>query len=718
MTALTAQELPEAFSTAWPFERLSDAVLLLARRTGFVAEPREALALDRQMAPHDIAGIHRWFQYAADALQVEMQLVSSRYEDVDGLASRCAPAIIRLKAPIADEYRFLVILRTDPKHFTVLLPDGREQTLPVPSLRAARFAAFEEEIDTWLAKHLGPLAARVERGSQEAVRLRAEFRSDLTLTNCWLLRPVPGRTSLKTLLKRERILPKLGALLMVHGAMALVAVLMWMNLGTNALAGHKPDGWHVAWGLLVLLQVPLMSRGEFLQSLLGLLLGRQFKQHLLHGAFRMDPDVVRQQGSGALLSAVFESESMEMLALETGFQAFAMIINLILVPLVLLAGAAPTAQVGLFLGFAVFIVALASWHLRARERWTRARQSLTQDLVEKLSGQRTRLAQQPRSLWHAGEDAQLASYARLSRPMDASRLWLVYAARAWFVLALAVLGPALVSGASPGLVATSVGGLLLGWGTLQQLGQGGLTAGSAVVAWRSIASLFRAARSEQNSTGERGGIILDKPSGTGEVVVQARDLVFRHPSRVRPVLDGCSFKILAGDRILLQGASGGGKTTLAALLAGLRRQDSGLLLLRGVDRATLGDREFRERIVLVPQFHENHIFAASLAFNLLMGRRWPADPADLREAETVCQELGLGPLLERMPGGLNEMVGDAGWQLSHGEKSRVFLARALLQDADVIILDESFAALDPDTLGKVMACVDARARTLMLIAHP
>jgi ATP-binding cassette subfamily B protein len=64
------------------------------------------------------------------------------------------------------------------------------------------------------------------------------------------------------------------------------------------------------------------------------------------------------------------------------------------------------------------------------------------------------------------------------------------------------------------------------------------------------------------------------------------------------------------------------------------------------------------------------------------------------------------------------MVGEMGWQLSHGDRSRLFIARALLQDAAVIILDESFAALDPETLQRSLLCVLKRAKTLVIIAHP
>ena len=112
------------------------------------------------------------------------------------------------------------------------------------------------------------------------------------------------------------------------------------------------------------------------------------------------------------------------------------------------------------------------------------------------------------------------------------------------------------------------------------------------------------------------------------------------------------------------------------------------------------------------------MFTGSLAYNLLMGSRWPADEEDIDEAEALCHELGLGPLLERMPAGMQTIVGDTGWQLSHGERSRVYLGRALLQPSELVILDESFASLDPETLRVCMRAVLARAPTLVAIAHP
>ncbi len=95
-----------------------------------------------------------------------------------------------------------------------------------------------------------------------------------------------------------------------------------------------------------------------------------------------------------------------------------------------------------------------------------------------------------------------------------------------------------------------------------------------------------------------------------------------------------------------------------------------------------------------------------------------ADARRLAGNQQTCRELGLGPLLDRMPGGMFQMVGETGWQLSHGEKSRIFIARALLQRADLTILDETFAALDPQNLQLALSYVLKQTPTVLVIAHP
>ena len=107
-------------------------------------------------------------------------------------------------------------------------------------------------------------------------------------------------------------------------------------------------------------------------------------------------------------------------------------------------------------------------------------------------------------------------------------------------------------------------------------------------------------------------------------------------------------EIPSGKTVALVGPSGGGKTTLASILVGLREPEGGLLLLGGLDRQTLGSERWRQRVVAAPQFHENHVVTGTLVFNLLMGRSWPPEHGDMEEAEQICRELGLGPLIDRI----------------------------------------------------------------------
>jgi ATP-binding cassette, subfamily B, bacterial len=292
----------------------------------------------------------------------------------------------------------------------------------------------------------------------------------------------------------------------------------------------------------------------------------------------------------------------------------------------------------------------------------------------------------------------------------------------WLIVGLLGLTRVFVSGAGgPAALAVSLGGMLLAARALGKLALSLSYVMGAAIAWKQIALFFHAGARPEGSGPPVFALTLDSHSHEaerGQPILEARDLIFRYHGRGEPVLRACSLQISVGDRLLLAGPSGGGKSTLAALLMGLRLPQSGLLLLQGLDWHTLGAEGWRRRVVGVPQFHENHVFTDTFAFNLLLGRRWPAQPEDLQQAEAVCRALGLGDLLDRMPAGLQQMVGETGWQLSHGERSRLYMARALLQNAGLVVLDESFAALDPETFQRSLRCVLDRVSTLLVIAHP
>ncbi|HLM45861.1 MAG TPA: ATP-binding cassette domain-containing protein, partial [Myxococcaceae bacterium] len=275
-----------------------------------------------------------------------------------------------------------------------------------------------------------------------------------------------------------------------------------------------------------------------------------------------------------------------------------------------------------------------------------------------------------------------------------------------------------LAGASTARIAVGIGASLMAARALGSLTVGVLALLGARVLFHGVRPILEAAKREPDRVPRASPPASEATPPETHALLEVRELSFQHAGAPRAVLEAASLVVRAGERLLLEGPSGSGKSTFASILSGLRGQGSGLLLLGGLDMATWTMNGWGAQIASAPQFHENHVVSGPLAMNLLLGRAWPPTREDLNSARELCEELGLGELLKRMPSGLMQLVGERGWQLSHGEQSRVFVARALLQRARVVVLDEAFGALDPVTMRKVMMCVEARAPTLIVIAHP
>jgi ATP-binding cassette subfamily B protein len=522
---------------------------------------------------------------------------------------------------------------------------------------------------------------------------------------------------------RQAHLPyHLSVLLGAHATQYLCWILAWWLLGRGALQGRLDPAWLLAWGLLLVTVIPLHLWSTWAQGRLAFGLGGLLKTRLLAGALRLTPEEIRHQGAGQFLGRVLEAEAVEGLALSGGLLGLLAGVEVAMAACVLGAGAGGWLHVGLLWGWLGVAGGLGWYFLYQRRDWTAARLTMTHALVERLVGHRTRLAQEAPESWHIGEDQELAAYFASSHRLDLTSAWLsALIPRGWLLLGLLGLGPALLAGRVTAVsIAIGVGGTLLAYEAWKKVAAALVHLAGAALAWHQVAPLFAAATRPQVVTPPAYALPAAEPPGdAGDApLLEAHALVFRHRVHGAPVLRECSLQMRTGDRLLLEGPSGGGKSTLASLLTGLRQPDSGLLLLDGLDLPTLGTAGWRRRVVASPQFHDNHVFTGTLAFNLLMGRHWPPRPEDLQEAEALCHALALGPLLERMPAGLWQLVGETGWQLSHGERSRFYIARALLQNASVLILDESFATLDPETLHCVQQCVLDHAPTLLVIAHP
>lgn len=676
----------------WPPSRLSEALQSLAIESGLL---RSASPQPPVPSPDVEAQARR--------LALEAQPVETPYPDLEAQLPKMAPALIQ----IGDG--FLAVLNSRP---TILTPAGKKIHLPASTIRSALCSQIEsqaiQQIDTLLTRAQIP---PVKQARARTAILRDQLSTTL-IRGIWLLR-LPPSANFWLQLRQAQVPRRLLALGAAHAVQYILWILAWWVIGANVLNPRTGQSWLWLWALLLLTLVPFRVLITWLQGRIAISTGARLKQRLFLGALSLQPDSIRHQGAGQLLGRVIETEAVESLALSGGFLALVAIIELAISIFVLAAGSGGALQSALLIAWLAVTAAIAARYYRRNRTWTDVRLAMTHDLVESMIGHRTRLAQLSPDRWHQGEDQALERYLKASQAMDNSTAALLaIVPRGWLLLGLVALGPALARGAdSTAQIAIAVGGMLLAYRALKRLSAGAWQLAGAAVAWQRAAVLFNAATSQPN----RG------PTGAGaaesQQLVDACDLVFRYNLRAEPVLRGCSFQISSGDRLVLEGASGGGKSTLVSLLSGLREPSSGRLLINGFDRQSLGAEQWRKYIAAAPQFYENHVLAETFAFNLFMGRPGIIGPQDLAQAETICAELGLTELLERMPAGLLQMVGETGWQLSHGERSRLYIARALLQDAELVVLDESFAALDPENLQRAVECVVKRAKSLLVIAH-
>ncbi|MFM4824262.1 cysteine/glutathione ABC transporter ATP-binding protein/permease CydC [Aeromonas bivalvium] len=194
--------------------------------------------------------------------------------------------------------------------------------------------------------------------------------------------------------------------------------------------------------------------------------------------------------------------------------------------------------------------------------------------------------------------------------------------------------------------------------------------------------------------------------------LQLSELHFAYPGNPQPVLHGCSLTLQAGEKLALLGQTGCGKSTLMGLLTREWTPQSGQILLAGIPLTDYSEEALRASLSVVSQ--RVHLFAATLRDNLTLAA---PDASDARLTE-VLQQVGLDALL-RDEAGLDAWLGDGGRPLSGGERRRIGIARALLHDAPLWLLDEPTEGLDSRTERDIMALLMRLGsdRAILLISH-
>ncbi len=208
-----------------------------------------------------------------------------------------------------------------------------------------------------------------------------------------------------------------------------------------------------------------------------------------------------------------------------------------------------------------------------------------------------------------------------------------------------------------------------------------------------------------------GETFIQRPQLRGDI--EFRNVKFSYPNRQDAALEGMSFKITAGERVALIGRVGSGKSTIQRLIMGLYQPTDGAVLLDGIDLRQLDPADVRRNTAHVSQ--DVTLFYGTLRENIAFGLPFADDSAIVAAAEVA----GMTDFVNRHPRGFDMTVGERGESLSGGQRQSVGLARAVLHNAPLLLLDEPTSAMDFSTEAQITARMNAfvQNKTVVLVTH-
>ena len=195
--------------------------------------------------------------------------------------------------------------------------------------------------------------------------------------------------------------------------------------------------------------------------------------------------------------------------------------------------------------------------------------------------------------------------------------------------------------------------------------------------------------------------------------IRLEQVLFRYPSADGIALNNVSLTIAEGKKVALVGFSGSGKSTLVSLIPRFSDPESGRVLIGGIDVRDLSLATLRSRIALVGQ--HTFLFNDTIFYNIAYGK----EGASLAQVEEAAQAAYALDFIRALPKGFDTVVGEGGFSLSGGERQRIAIARAILKDAPILILDEATASLDNRSEREVQDALERleQGRTTIVVAH-
>lgn len=220
---------------------------------------------------------------------------------------------------------------------------------------------------------------------------------------------------------------------------------------------------------------------------------------------------------------------------------------------------------------------------------------------------------------------------------------------------------------------------------------------------------------------DRANSILDEkpltepknPQTPHDASIEFKNVSFTYRGTTKPAIDNISFSIPVGSTVAMVGPSGGGKTTAASLIPRFWDVDSGSVMVGGVNVKNIATTDLMNNVSFV--FQDTHLFKASIFENIRSSKPKASRQEVLKAAKAAqCEEI-----FEKMPNGIDTVVGTKGVYLSGGEAQRISLARAILKNAPIVLLDEATAFADPENEHQIQLAFEklTRGKTVLIIAH-